>query len=137
MKLRILVAFATVSLASLSACGSGNTVGRPPGAPAVSAVMALTRTVVVTAVYGDTPLSGLEVTLTRVKWPTGTLIAKGKTGKQGRVSLHGSWTDQEFICAGAKRSDGVVSAKCDRPLPPAVRLQFKFPPPQARKAASR
>jgi predicted lipoprotein len=126
VKLRVLAVCAALVVVSLSACGSGNTPDGLVAAPVANAVVPLTRTVVVTAVYGKKALPNIQVTLTHNTWPDGKLIAKGKTGPQGRVKLSGNWTEKEIICVGGKRSPGNDSRVCQMPFPAAVTLQFKF-----------
>jgi hypothetical protein len=135
VKLRVLAVCAALSPLLLSACGGPNSTEGLAGAPATNSIVPLTRMVVVTAVYGKTPLPNLLVTLTRNSWPNGKPITKGKTGPKGRVTLSGSWTEQEVICAGAKRSNGNYSLDCEHPFPSAVELQFQPPaPPAGRKS---
>jgi len=122
---RVLSAFAALSLVLLSACGGANTTTGLAGAPAM--VVPLTKTVVVTALDGGSPIRGLEISLTRNTWPGGKLIAKGKTGPMGRVRLSGNWTNQELICVGGRLhipSGYKERHKCELPFPQAITLRF-------------
>lgn len=120
------MAFAAVSLVSLTACAGGSATGGLT-LPAARAVVPLTRTVDVTALDGGKPVSGLQITLTRNSWPGGKLIAKGKTGLKGHVKLSGNWTNQELICAGGTLhiQGGIKQVhKCEAPFPAALTLRF-------------
>jgi hypothetical protein len=127
MNFRVLSAFAALSLVSLSACGGANTPTGLAGAPAANVIVPLTKTVVVTALNGGSPVRGLEISLTRNTWPGGKLIAKGKTGPMGRVRLSGNWTNQELICVGGRLhipSGYKERHKCELPFPPTIMLRF-------------
>jgi hypothetical protein len=128
MKLYALAVLAAIPLVSLSACGGGgNTTGALAIAPAANAVVPAIRTVDVTAIKSGSPISGLEISLTRSSWPGGKLIAKGKTGPKGHVKLSGDWSNQETICVGGKlqvTSGTKTRYHCQTNFPAAYTLTF-------------
>ncbi len=129
MNLRVFLLVATLSPLFLSACGSPNPGTGLASLPAADRMAPSANDVVVTAVFGKTPIPKLEITLTRKSWPGGKLIAKGKTNPKGQVKLSGNWTNQEIVCAGGtyqRRPGSTFQAYvCQSPFPKAVRLEFK------------
>jgi hypothetical protein len=90
----------TVALSlMLAACGtgSGSVVGSPGVLnPNVSPLRATTITAWDKA--SGKPISDLLITLSRNS-KNGPVIAKGKTGKNGKVSLSGNFTSKDVVCA--------------------------------------
>ena len=114
----------------LSACanplGATNGLGTNAVVPAASNVQPDAQ-VEITAQRGGLPLANILITITHEKWPNGKLITKGTTNRQGRVRLSGNWTDQEWICAGGKYTQGnhhEESSICLRPFQKSITLYF-------------
>lgn len=123
MKFPVLAAFAAFSSMLLSACGGANPTTVPSGVSAVNAIIPHTSTVEVIARSGGRAISGLDVVLRRNNYLTGPLIAKGKTGKAGRVRLSGNWTSGEKMCVEAQYGYH-LKAVCKQPFPSSITLDF-------------
>lgn len=124
---RAIVALASIAL---SACanplGATNAPGANPVTPFANGVQANAQ-VEITARRGGLPLPNIEITITHEKWPSGKLITKGTTNRQGRLRLSGDWTHDEWICAGGKYTQGhhsEESSLCLRPFPKTLVLYF-------------
>jgi hypothetical protein len=123
-------AIVALSSIALSACSNPLGATNGPGASAVVPVASRVQPdaqVEIMARRGGLPLPNIEITITHEKWPGGKLITKGSTNKQGRVRLSGDWTDQEWICAGGKYTQGhhsEESSLCLRPFQRMLTLYF-------------
>jgi hypothetical protein len=122
-------ALGTAALALLlAACGAraGTMIGSP--GPLSPSVMAL-RTTTILAWNRATgkPIPGLLITISRNK-DDGPVIAKGKTAKNGKVSLSGSFTNKDVVCAwGVYHFPSGYSrrSRCQTDFPLAWTLEFR------------
>lgn len=128
MKLQVCAVCVSFLLVALSGCAGINSAGGPPGAAASDRVAPLTNKVLIKAVTKQgKPIPHLAVSLTRKTWPNGKLIAKGVTGVMGRVTLSGTWTPTEVICAGGiynTRQGSITRYTCQQPFPKELTLDF-------------
>lgn len=112
----------------LSACGAGaGTMIGSPGALSPSKVALRTTTILAWNRATGKPIPGLLITLSRNK-DGGPVIAKGKTAKNGKVALSGSFTNKDVVCAwGVYQFPSGYSrrSRCQTDFPPAFTLEFR------------
>jgi hypothetical protein len=96
-------------------------------APAVSAAATRSTTVLAWDRASNRVIEGLSITLSRNS-VGGPVIAKGKTGKNGKVTLSGNFTSNDVVCVAGDYTFGSGFSRrshCQNDFPPATTLEFR------------
>jgi hypothetical protein len=123
-------ALCTAALLLLTACNGGAGAGSTTALPAAlhpTVVPMRTTTILAWNRATGKVIPGLLITLSRNK-DSGPVIAKGKTAKNGKVALSGSFTNKDAVCAwGVYHFPSGYSrrSKCQTDFPPSLTLEFR------------
>jgi hypothetical protein len=140
MKIRGLAFISAAASLALAACAGGGTPLGGGFAASGGALVPQARaaSLTVTALNGSQRLVGADVSIYKAKLDgcpfcqpvrVGPILAKGKTAKNGQVSLRGNWSPGDFVCADgayiASPSRKLLAQDCSNESRATVSLQFK------------